>query len=273
MRIYNNVMAYNAHRNLSVTQGNLAKNLEKLSSGLRINRAADDAAGLAISEKMRAQLKGMERAQLNAQDAVSLVQTAEGAFNTVGLILNRLQELATEAATSSLSDTDREKIVDEYSALKVQVNQMASNINFNGIKLLGGEFSAGKPFQIGALSAEKIMISIAKATFTGIVSGGSLVLSTVTGANAAITKVQNAIEKVASHRSKLGAYQNRLEHVITNLGISQENLTAAESRIRDLDVAKEMTTFTRNQILQQTGNAMLAQANMMPMQVLTLMGG
>lgn len=273
MRIYNNVMAYNAHRNLSITQGNMAKNMEKLSSGLRINRAADDAAGLAISEKMRAQLKGMERAQLNAQDAVSLVQTAEGAFNTIGLILNRLQELATEAATSSLNDSDRAKIVDEYNALKSQVDQMAANVNFNQVKLLTGGFSAGKPFQIGALADEKINIAIAKATFSGIVTGGVLSLGNVTGANAAITKVQNAIEKVATHRSKLGAYQNRLEHVITNLGISQENLTATESRIRDLDVAKEMTTFTRNQILQQTGNAILAQANMMPMQVLTLLGG
>lgn len=273
MRIYNNIMAYNAHRNLSITQSNLAKNLEKLSSGLRVNRAADDAAGLAISEKMRAQLKGMERAQLNTQDAISLVQTAEGAFNTINGILIRLEELATEAATSSLNDTDREKIVDEYNALKSQVNQMASNINFNSVKLLNGDFASGKAFQIGALSAEKITISIATATFSGIVSNGALKLSTVTGANSAITKVQNAIEEVAKQRSKLGAYQNRLEYNITNLGFSQENLMAAESRIRDLDVAKEMTAFTRNQILQQTGNAMLAQANMLPMQVLTLMGG
>jgi len=272
MRIYNNVAALGAYRNLSITNTNMQKNMERLSSGLRINRAADDAAGLAISEKMRATLKGLERAQLNAQDAVSLVQTAEGALNTIHGILSRLQELATEAATNTLNDTDRDKIEAEYSALKAQINQMASNINFNSVKLLNGGFASGKKFQIGALSAETITVSIATANFKAIFGVSVLTLGNVTGANKAIKTVQDAIEKVAGWRANLGAYQNRLEYIITNLGTQIENQTAAESRIRDLDVAKEMTNFTRNQILQQTGMAMLAQANIMPQQVLTLLG-
>jgi flagellin len=269
--IYNNTMALDANKNLSITQTNISKNLEKLSSGLRINRAADDAAGLAISEKMRAQLKGMERAQLNAQDAISLIQTGEGALDTMNGILVRLEDLATEAATNSLNNTDRAKINAEYSALKAQIDQMAGNVNFNSIKLLSGGFSAGKAFQIGAQGAEKMTIAINRAAFSAIVTGGTLSLGTVTGANAAITKVQNAIEKLATRRSQLGAYQNRLEHTITNLGNMTQNLTVAESRIRDLDMAKEMTTFSRNQILQQTGMAMLAQANQIPSQILSLM--
>jgi len=264
-------MALDANKNLNITQANISKNLEKLSSGLRINRAADDAAGLAISEKMRAQLKGMERAQLNAQDAISLIQTSESALETMNGILIRLEDLATEAATNSLNNTDRAKITAEYSALKAQIDQMAGNVNFNSIKLLSGGFSAGKVFQIGAQAAEKMTIAINRAAFSAIVTGGTLSLGTVTGANAAITKVQNAIEKLASRRAQLGAYQNRLEHTITNLGNMTQNLIVAESRIRDLDMAKEMTTFSRNQILQQTGMAMLAQANQIPSQILSLM--
>jgi len=269
--IYNNTMALDANKNLSITQAGITKNLEKLSSGLRINRAADDAAGLAISEKMRAQLKGMERAELNAQDAISLIQTAEGALDTINGILVRLEDLATEAATNSLNNTDRLKISAEYSALKAQINQMASNVNFNSIKLLSGGFSAGKAFQIGALAAEKMTIAIGAAKFSAIVASGTLKLSTVSGANAAITKVQNAIETLATRRAQLGAYQNRLEHTVTNLGNMTQNLTVAESRIRDLDMAKEMTEYSRNQILQQTGMAMLAQANQIPSQILSLM--
>ncbi len=274
MYIYNNTMALDANKNLSITQAGITKNLEKLSSGLRINRAADDAAGLAISEKMRAQLKGMERAELNAQDAISLIQTAEGALDTINGILVRLEDLSTEAATNSLNNTDRAKINAEYSALKAQINQMADNVNFNSIKLLSGGFSGAantKVFQVGALAAEKMTIAINRAAFSAIVTGGTLSLTTVTGANAAITKVQNAIEKLATRRAQLGAYQNRLEHTITNLGNMNQNLTVAESRIRDLDMAKEMTEYSRNQILQQTGMAMLAQANQIPSQILSLM--
>jgi len=269
--IYDNTMALNATKNLNVTQGNISKNLERLSSGLRINSAADDAAGLAISEKMTAQLKGMARAELNAQDAISLVQTGENALANINGIFDRLIDLATEAATNSLNNTDRQKIVAEYSALKAEINQIAGNVNFNSVNLLSGGFSAGKVFQIGAQAAEKMTIAIGRAAFSAICTGGTLSLGTVTGANAAITKIQNTIEKLASRRANLGSYQNRLEQSIENLQSMQTNLTTSQARIRDLDMAKEMTDYSRNQILQQTGIAMLAQANQIPSQILSLM--
>lgn len=271
MYIYDNTMALNATKNLGITQKNISKNLEKLSSGLRINSASDDAAGMAISAKMTAQLKGMERAELNAQDAISLVQTGEGALQTISGIFDRLVDLATEAATNSLNSSDRTKISAEYSALKAQINQIASNVNYNSIKLLSGGFSAGKVFQIGAQAAEKMTIAINRATFSAMVTGGTLSLGTVTGANAAITKLQNTIEKLASRRAQLGSYQNRLTSSIDNLSNMQQNLTTSRARVRDLDMAREMTEYSRNQILQQTGIAMLAQANQIPSQILSLM--
>ena len=396
MRINNNVMALNAHRQLSINQTNASKSMERLSSGMRINRAGDDAAGLAISEKMRGQIRGLKQAMRNAQDGISLIQTAEGALNETHAILQRMRELATQAATDTNTLTDRKEIQKEINQLLEEIDRIGNNTEFNTQNLLDGTYS-GKKVHIGANETQSMDITISDmrtsaigagtgggsataasgehegVTFTAKAAGaagnsiqvvfekggenievsvsgttitvklavdsqsdeitstvddivsainnsdanalvtasgtgstavgtGSVTLAggvdagsggnldslkvanvdddatinggvlTQDGADAAITNINKAIEQVSAERSKLGAIQNRLEHTIANLGTSAENLQAAESRIRDLDMAEEIMAFTKNNILQQAATAMLAQANMAPQSVLQLLG-
>lgn len=269
MRINNNISALNAYRNLSITTTNLAKSMEKLSSGLRINRAADDAAGLAISEKMRGQIRGLNQAIRNAQDGISLIQTAEGALNETHAILQRMRELAVQAANDTNTTADRNQLQQEIAQLLAEINRIAQTTQFNTQPLLDGSFS-GKIIHIGANSGQALTVSIGtmNASALGL---NSLSIASQGAANSAITTIDNAIDQVSSERARLGAYQNRLEHTIANLSVAAENLTAAESRIRDLDMAQEMMNFTRNQILSQAGTAMLAQANQVPATVLALL--
>lgn len=254
MRINHNISALNTYRQLSVNNTQTAKNLEKLSSGYRINRAGDDAAGLAISEKMRGQIRGLEMAQKNAQDGISLIQTAEGALTETHAILQRMRELAVQAANDTNVTADRDAIQAEIDALVSEINRIAGNTEFNTQNLLDGTFS-GKKFHIGANSGQSITVTIgtmnANALGTTALKIANVKVDTVTNANAAITAIDKAIEQVSTERSKLGAIQNRLEHTINNLGATSENLTAAESRIRDVDMAKEMMEFTKNNILTQ----------------------
>jgi flagellin len=235
MRIQHNISALNTHRQLAFNNTQTAKNLEKLSSGFRINRAGDDAAGLAISEKMRGQIRGLEMASKNAQDAISLIQTAEGALTETHAILQRMRELAVQAANDTNVSADRTAIQSEINQLVSELDRIAGNTEFNTQKLLNGSFS-GKVFQIGANSGQSITLSISNMDATSL-SVDSLSVSTASAAQNAITKINNAIETVSTERSKLGAVQNRLEHTINNLGATTENLTAAESRIRDVDYA------------------------------------
>ncbi|MFO7173835.1 MAG: flagellin [Bacillota bacterium] len=269
MRIQNNISALFAQHRLAATGAALDKNLERLASGYRINRAGDDAAGLAISEKMRSQIRGLRMAEKNALDAISLIQTAEGALNEVHNILQRMRELAVQAANDTNTDDDRTQIQAEITQLKAEIDRIANNTEFNTQTLLDGTFT-GKVFHIGANKDQTITLSIGNMSSTGL-SVDSVDVSSQTGANDAIETISNAIDQVSSERSKLGAYQNRLEHTINNLRTAIENLTAAESRIRDVDIAAEMVAFTKNQILQQAGTAMLAQANIRPQSVLQLL--
>lgn len=276
MRIVNNISAMNTNRVLGATDNAMGKTLEKLSSGLRINRAADDAAGLAISEKMRAQIRGMKQAIRNAQDGISMIQTAEGALNETHSILNRMRELAVQASNGTLDLDDRAKLQKEFAALQEEVSRIAEDTEFNTMKLLSGGLTSVK-FQIGANKGQMISGSIDNMTAKGL-GIESLKLSgtnaddSVTNAQNAISGLDTAIAKVSETRANLGAIQNRLEHTISNLGVTMENLAAAESRIRDVDMAEEMTQFTKNQILMQSATAMLAQANMKPQAVLQLLG-
>src|SRR5690625_3031348 len=337
MIINHNISALNTHRQLGANTNAVQSSLEKLSSGLQINRAGDDAAGLAISEKMRGQIRGLEMATKNAQDGISLIQTAEGALNESHAILQRMRELAVQAASDTNTEADRAELQKEVDQLAEELTRIADNTEFNTQKLLNGEFKA--TFHIGANEGQNISIDIgamgAEVLQDGEVAvadadGSSTVIDTdysvfneeetivvddpdegtetstadVAGyyaedrtflfaadealsegdevafgidiasqetADAAITTINDAIETVSSERSKLGAVQNRLEHTINNLGASAENLQAAESRIRDVDMAKEMMEFTKNNILTQAAQAMLAQANQVPQGVLQLL--
>ncbi len=279
MRIQHNITALNAHRNLSNNNSALGKNLEKLSSGYKINRAGDDAAGLAISEKMRAQITGLETAQKNANDGVSLVQTAEGALTEVHSMLNRMVELATQSANGTYSSTNRAEMQKEINALTKEIDRISATANFNGTKLFTsattinlhvGESSASTN-QIGVTLKGMDSESIG-GTFNGTKVGVfSINLTTVNGARSAIDIANGAIDMISSMRSDFGALQNRLEHTINNLGVQTENISAAESRIRDVDMAKEMMTYTKNNILVQASQAMLAQANQVPQSVLQLL--
>jgi flagellin len=271
MRINNNIMAMNANRQLGINNTSLSKSLEKLSSGYRINRAGDDAAGLSISEKMRAQIRGLQMASKNAQDGISLIQTAEGALDEVHSILQRMRELAVQAANDTNEDTvDRQAIQDEINQLLEEITGIADRTEFNTQKLLDGSFT-DKVFHIGANIDQNMTVSISgiNPTDLGI---DSVSLATQTDANNAIETINSAINKVSTIRSELGAIQNRLEHTIKNLDNAAENLSAAESRIRDVDMAKEMMEFTKQSILQQAATAMLAQANQVPQSVLKLLG-
>ena len=268
MIINHNISALNTHRQLGANTNAVAKNLEKLSSGLKINRAGDDAAGLAISEKMRGQIRGLEMAQKNAQDGISLIQTAEGALNESHAILQRMRELAVQAASDTNTETDRAELQKEVDQLVEELTRIAENTEFNTQNLLGGEFNA--TFHIGANEGQNIEISIGDMSAEGL-GVANIDISEQSTADAAITTINNAIETVSGERAKLGAVQNRLEHTINNLGASAENLQAAESRIRDTDMAKEMMEFTKNNILTQAAQAMLAQANQVPQGVLQLL--
>lgn len=271
MYINTNVAAINAHRNLTFNNTQMGKTMEKLSSGYRINRAADDAAGLAVSEKMRYQINGYNQAMRNALDGISLLQTGEGALTEVHAMLQRLNVLATQAANGTLDDTDRAKLQLEVDQLIEEIDNIADTTEFNGIKLLDG--SAGTvSFQVGFRANTTIEIDLSTAMNTTELGINGIDISDVAGAQAAITAVQNAISTVSELRANFGAVQNRLEHTINNLGVNVENLSASESRIRNADMAKEITEFTRNQILVQAGTAMLAQANAVPQNVLRLLG-
>jgi flagellin len=259
LRVNNNIAAFNAYRNLNVTDGAMGKSLEKLSSGLRINRAADDAAGLAISEGLRAQIGGLKVAVRNAQDGISVVQTAEGALTETHSILQRMRDLAVQASNDgALSDTDKAKADLEFQALVEELDDIASLTTFNGIELLDGSYT--RNFQVGSNAAEQLDVAIGDMSSATLL-GGVLDIGTEATAQAALTALDAAIETVSTERAGLGAVQNRLEHKINNLNTNVENLTASESRIRDTDMALEMVSFTRSQILSQAGTAMLAQAN------------
>lgn len=271
MRINHNISALNTYRQLSFNNTQTAKNLEKLSSGYRINRAGDDAAGLAISEKMRGQIRGLEMATKNAQDGISLIQTAEGALNETHAILQRIRELAVQAANDTNTDNDRAELQKEVDQLIAEIDRIADTTQFNTKNLLDGSLSgSGLIFHIGANQDQNVTLTISSMRASGLGVSG-IDISSQSGANNAITTIDNAIDKVSSERAKLGAMQNRLEHTINNLGAAAENLTAAESRIRDVDMAKEMMEFTKNSILTQAAQAMLAQANQLPQGVLQLL--
>lgn len=283
MRIQHNIAALNTHRNLTFNTNQASKNLEKLSSGYKINRAGDDAAGLAISEKMRGQISGLNMASKNANDGISLIQTAEGALNETHSILQRMRELAVQSANDTNTDDDRTKLQSEVDQLTKEINRIASTTEFNTKKLLNGSLDTGKGslvFHIGANSGQTMTLHIGSmdalklgisTKATEAASGDSAVITTQADAEAAITTIDTAISAVSVQRSKLGAVQNRLEHTINNLGASSENLTAAESRIRDTDMAAEMMAFTKNNILTQAAQSMLAQANQQPQGVLQLL--
>ncbi|WP_338588701.1 flagellin Hag [Paenibacillus sp. Y5S-9] len=296
MIINHNIAAMNTHRQLGANTANTNKAIEKLSSGLRINRAGDDAAGLAISEKMRGQIRGLDMATKNGQDSISLIQTAEGALNETHSILQRMRELAVQSSNDTNTDKDREALQNEVDELAKEITRISNTTEFNTKKLLNGfadgasgvSSAANLSFHIGANADQNISLtikamdaaslSVGAATGSSSATGataaavtGGISISSATSANAAITTINNAIETVSTERAKLGAYQNRLEHTINNLGTTSENLSAAESRIRDVDMAKEMMNQTKNNILAQASQAMLAQANQQPQAVLQLL--
>lgn len=274
MVVQHNLTAANTNRQLGITTNGLQKSTEKLSSGYKINRAADDAAGLSISEKMRNQIRGLNKASDNAQDGISLVQTAEGALNEVHSMLQRMSELAVQAANGTNATTDRTALNDEVQQLKTEIQRVGSTTQFNKMNILDGGFSAGtkKALQVGANANQTISIAISALKS---VVGSSLIvdlkISTATNAQNAITTVQSSIEKLSTLRSKLGAVQNRLEHTVANLDNISENTQSAESRIRDTDMAEEMVQYSKNNILQQAGQSMLAQANQANQGVLSLL--
>ena len=276
MRIQHNIPALSSHRNLTNNNSAVSKNLEKLSSGYRINRAGDDAAGLAISEKMRAQITGLQTAQKNAEDGVSLVQTAEGALTEVHSMLNRMVELATQSANGTYSNENRAEMQKEIDALNAEIDRIGETSNFNGTKLFDGK-TASIALHVGESSADANQITVTLTAMSSSNIGSAKVnvkgidIKTAAGAKTAIDTINKAIDGISSQRSDFGALQNRLEHTINNLGVQTENITAAESRIRDVDMAKEMMAYTKNNILVQASQAMLAQANQIPQGVLQLL--
>jgi len=280
LRIQTNVEAFNAHRQLTSTAAKAAASMEKLSSGYRINRAADDAAGLAISEKMESQIGGLDQAQRNAQDGVSLVQTAEGSLNEVHSMLQRVRDLKVQFDNGTLSSDDKDAIAAEVSQIGQELGNIASQTSFNGNKLLTGSTFT---FQVGANDGETIATQGVTLSAT-IASGGLSELTALSstalasaaltsGGLSAIANIDDAITNISTARANYGAVQNRLEHRLNNLATYQENLTASESRIRDVDMAAEMTNYTKENILQQAGTSMLAQANQAPQSVLSLLRG
>ncbi|MCL2226079.1 MAG: flagellin [Oscillospiraceae bacterium] len=298
MRINNNVTAINSHRQYGINNNNISKNMEKLSSGFRINRAADDAAGLAISEKMRAQIRGLNQASRNSQDAVSLVQTAEGGMQAVQDILQRMRELSVQSANdTNQNEVDREALHLELEQLIKEIDDISATTEFNKMQLLDGTRSGGESIvvQAGANHGQTMSISIssvssqglglalgtpdevadmvdADGNITGAVDEGKINIQARNASEASIAIIDRALNCISMQRAQLGAFQNRLEFKIQNLNNQAENVAAAESRIRDADMAKMMTDFTKNNILFQASTAMLAQANSMPQSVLQLLG-
>lgn len=271
MVVQHNLTAMNANRQLGITTSAQSKSSEKLSSGYKINRAADDAAGLTISEKMRSQVKGLNKASDNAQDGVSLIQVAEGALSETHSILQRMNELATQAANDTNTTSDRNAVQSEINQLASEISRIQSTTQFNTQNLLDGKFT-GKNLQIGAICGQKITISIKDMSATGLgVDHANIGVTTFTKAGAAMSLIQGAISQVSSMRSTLGALQNRLEHTISNLDNIAENTSSAESRIRDTDMAEEMVEYSKNNILSQAGQSMLAQANQSTQGVLSLL--
>ena len=292
LRINNNIAAFNAYRNLSITDGQMSKSLEKLSSGYRINRAADDAAGLAISESLRSQIGGLKVAVRNAQDGISVVQTAEGALNETTSILQRMRDLAVQASNGGSQDTTAQADANtEFKQLATELDRIQSTTKFGNQSLLGGSYQG--VFQVGSDSsntsaANVINVDMQNATITTITStggataingldsaglglGAAIDLTSTANATTAIDALDTALKGVSTVRATLGAYQNRFEHTVNNLNVAIENLSASESRIRDTDMAQEMVNYTRSQILSQAGTAMLAQANQAPQSVLKLL--
>ncbi|GER68778.1 flagellin [Weizmannia acidilactici] len=269
MIINHNLAALNTLNRLNAATNAQSKAMQKLSSGLRINSAADDAAGLAISEKMRSQIRGLDQATNNAQDGISLLQTAEGALNETHDILQRMRELAVQGANDTNTTEDRNQIQTELNQLMSEIDRIAKTTQFNTQNLLGGTFSA--TLQVGANAGQIITFSISAMDTTGLSLGTNIAVSSNAAASTAISALDKAIKLVSSQRSNLGALENRLDHTINNLTTSSENLTSAESRIRDVDMAKEMSEETKDSILAQAAQAMLAQANQQPQQVLQLL--
>ncbi len=272
MSVVTNVKSLNAQRNLSATQKRLGQNFGRLSSGLRINRAGDDAAGLAISEDMKADIRSFRQAERNANDGVSMLQTAEGAMNEVSGILTRMRELAVQSATDTVDDTQRGYLNTEFDALKDEIDRISAVTEFNGKTLLDGT-ATGVDFQVGVNNSSNDRISFDFAdvgtdtiglSATGVASKGA--------AQSAIDDIDSAIQTMSSNRAGIGATENRLQVTIANLGSARENISAANSRIRDVDVAEETAAMTRNNILQQAGVSVLAQANQLPSMALSLLG-
>ncbi|WP_088228631.1 flagellin [Desulfosporosinus sp. FKB] len=275
MIINTNISSLIAQNNLNSTQNNIQSSLAKLSSGYRINTAADDAAGLAISQKMTAQINGLDQANRNAQDGISLIQTAEGAMGQTQSILQRMRELAVQSANGTNTTADRKQIQLEVNALQKEISRIATATQFNTKNLLDGSLSGAKgiKFQIGSEANQTISLSISAMSASALTVGtATLSVGTVTAATAAIGKISNAIDSVSSARAKLGALQNRLTHTISNLTTASQNMTAAEAQITNVDMASEMSKFTQNQVLSQAGVAMLAQANQAPQAILKLLG-
>ncbi|WP_088187768.1 flagellin [Desulfosporosinus sp. FKA] len=268
MYINTNISSLIAQNNLTNTNNAVQDSLAKLSSGYRINKAADDAAGLAISQKMTAQINGLNQANRNAQDGISMIQTAEGAMGQTQSILQRMRELAVQSTNGTNTTNDRQQIQSEVSALTKEISRIASTTQFNTKNLLTGSLTV--KFQIGAESGQTISLHIDKLTASAL--GVSLSVSTVGGASIAIGKISAAIDTVSTARANLGALQNRLTHTISNLTTASQNLTAAQSQITNVDMASEMSKFTQNQVLSQAGVAMLAQANQTPQAILKLLG-
>ena len=271
MIINHNMNALNAHRNMGINNGQAAKSMEKLSSGLRINRAGDDAAGLSISEKMRGQIRGLSQASRNSQDGISMIQTGEGALNETHSIIQRMRELAVQAGNDTNVTADRSAIAEEMDALQNEITRIAEQTQFNTKAMFSGS-STAVTLQVGANKDQTISVTFCQMNATALsVNTMSGMVGSQSNATAAISTIDAAIAKVSTERSKLGAVQNRLEHTIANVDNAAENLTAAESRVRDVDMAKEMMAFQKNNILQQAAQSMLSQANQQPQNVLSLL--
>ena len=271
MVVQHNLSAMNTNRQMGTVTNALSKSTEKLSSGYKINRAADDAAGLTISEKMRSQIRGLNKASSNAEDGISLIQVAEGALNETHSILQRMNELATQAANDTNTTSDRTAIQQEMTQLTSELDRIYSTTQFNTMNLLDGSFKA-KNLQVGALSGQVIQLSISSMKASDIGIGATEIkVSSNEAAGKSMSLIQAAINKVSEERSKLGAIQNRLEHTINNLDTTSENTQAAESRVRDTDMATEMVEYSKNNILTQAGQSMLTQANQQTQGVLSLL--
>lgn len=275
MVIQHNIAAINSYRNLGTNQSALSKNLEKLSSGYKINRAGDDAAGLAISETMRSQINGLNQAVNNANDAIGLIQTAEGAMTETHSMLQRMKTLSTQAANGTYTKTARDNIKAEIDALNKEITRIATTTEFNGEKPLSPDTKTkGKnlTFFIGASADASNAMTVAQMTMTAAaLTIDQIAVNNTTNAFKAMKSIDAAIEKVSTYRATLGAAQNRLEHTVNNLKVTSENITSAESRIRDTDMADEITAYTKNNILLQAAQSMLSQSNAMPQGVLSML--